>query len=108
MTNREALQLLHITQRTVLFMAQQLDILELKEKHVALDPTVAKAIAALDTATTAVANRLQKLVDQANQQGSVSAAEIVAALQPEINRLTDLGADQANPVPPEPPTPPVG
>lgn len=53
----------------------------------------------LDDATTAIAGRLQKLIDSANQAGSVSAAEINAALGPEVARLEGLAVDPANPVP---------
>jgi len=59
-------------------------------------------ITALDTATNAIAARLQKLIDLAASNGSASEAEIRAALQPEVDRLTALGQDPANAVPPTP------
>lgn len=64
-----------------------------------LDPTIANLIAQIDNATTAVANRIQALIDKANNAGQLTSAEIAAALQPEVDRLTALGSDPANPVP---------
>ncbi len=99
MTNKQALAVLHRMQRKLLYTTQALDNLELQESEMALDPTVATVISALDTATTAVATRIQTLIDKANNAGSLSAAEVVAALQPEVDRLNAMGADPANPIP---------
>ena len=60
-------------------------------------------IAKLDDATNKIAARLQKLIDLAAQNGSVSEAEIRAALQPDLDRLTALGKDPDVPVPPDVP-----
>jgi hypothetical protein len=60
-------------------------------------------IKAIDDATNKVAARIQKLIDLAAQNGSVSEAEIRAALLPELDRLTALGADPDKPVPPDVP-----
>jgi len=100
MTNFEALQLLHGIQRKLLYVDQALNSLNLKEKHHMLDPTIAKVIKQIDDATNGVAARIQKFIDDANAAGSVTAAEVVQALQPEADRLSALGADPSNPVPP--------
>lgn len=99
MTNAEALQFLHRMQRNLLLVDQGLNILTLKETSEMLDITISKIIQDLDTATNAVAARLQKLIDAAKAAGSLSVAEVVAALQPEVDRLTALGKDPSDPVP---------
>lgn len=99
MTNAEALAVLHRIQATLLGVDQRLNLLNLKEPNMALDPTISAVITQLDTATNNIASRIQKLIDQATQAGSVSAAEVVSALQPEVDRLTALGQDPTNPVP---------
>ena len=53
----------------------------------------------LDNATNGVAAKLQALIDKADQAGSVTAAEINAALAPEVAKLQGLAADPADPVP---------
>ena len=53
----------------------------------------------IDDATNKVAAKLQKLIDDAASAGSLSEAEIRTALQPEVDRLNALGADDSNPVP---------
>jgi hypothetical protein len=93
------LQSLQRVQRALLSIEQGLDIFDFKEKALMIDPSIAKLISAIDDATNAIAARLQRLIDAANAAGSQSAGEIVAALQPEVARLTALGADPANPVP---------
>ena len=99
MTNLEALHLLHCAQRNVQRVDQAIDILELKGNNMALDPTVAKVIKDLDAATDKVALRIQKVIDDAAAAGSLSAAEVAAALQPEVDRLNLLGQDPNDPVP---------
>lgn len=64
-----------------------------------VDVTITEVIKKIDDATNAIAARIQKLIDAATTAGSVSAAEIVAALQPEVDKLTALGADPVNPTP---------
>lgn len=56
--------------------------------------------AAFDEATSAIAARIERII--AGQD-----AAVVAALQPELDRLRALGADPANPVPPVPVEPPA-
>jgi hypothetical protein len=56
-------------------------------------------LARIDTATNGIAAKLQALIDKADQAGTVTAAEINAALGPEVARLEALAADPANPVP---------
>jgi len=56
-------------------------------------------LARIDTATNGIAVKLQALIDKADQAGTVTAAEINAALGPEVLRLEALAADPANPVP---------
>lgn len=93
MTQMQTLQALHSIQDKLLAAAQGLDILLIKEKHMAVDPTITAVIAQIDDATNAIAARIQKLIDAANASGSVSAAEVVAALGPEVAKLQALGAD---------------
>lgn len=64
-----------------------------------IDPTIADLLSKIDSATTAVAARIQSLIDKANNAGQLTSAEIAAALQPEVDRLTALGSDPDNPVP---------
>jgi methyl-accepting chemotaxis protein len=52
--------------------------------------------AKIDKATNAIAARIQALVDKVNS-GTASAEEIAAVLQPEVDRLTEMGKDPANP-----------
>lgn len=97
MTNLEALLIQHKTERTLLTVRQALDVFALKEKGDAdkmLHPEVADLIAKFDTATNAIAARIQGLI---SSQGL--SAEDKAALQTEVDNLTALGADPANPVP---------
>lgn len=53
----------------------------------------------LDDATNGIAAKLQALIDSANASGSATAAEINAALAPEVAKLEGLAADPADPVP---------
>ena len=99
MTNAEALRVLHRIQKNILAVTQGLDNLELEEREMAVDPTITAVIGQIDDATNAIAARIQALIDAAVAQGSVSAAEVVAALQPEVTKLQALGADPGNPVP---------
>lgn len=86
-------------QRALLLADQSLDLLQLEEAHMSVDVTITEVIKKIDDATNAIAARIQKLIDAATTAGSVSAAEIVAALQPEVDKLTALGADPVNPTP---------
>lgn len=103
LTNGQALQLLHGIQRTLLGIDQQLNSYsqDKKEKDMALTPEIAAVISQIDNATNAIAARIQAFIDAANAAGNVSAAEVVAALQPEADRLSALGSNPEQPVPPQ-------
>jgi len=87
MTKLEALSKLHKIQRVMLAAQQHLEISQLKGKDEMIDPTVAAVISALDTATTAVATRIQAIIDNPPN----STADLIAALQPEVDKLNALG-----------------
>jgi hypothetical protein len=53
--------------------------------------------AKIDEATNAIAARIQTLIDKITA-GTATPEEIAAVLQPEVDRLTELGKDPANPV----------
>ena len=53
--------------------------------------------AKIDEATNAIAARIQTLIDKINA-GTATPEEIAAVLQPEVDRLTELGKDPSNPV----------
>ncbi len=53
--------------------------------------------AKIDEATNAIASRIQTLIDKINA-GTATPEEIAAVLQPEVDRLTELGKDPSNPV----------
>jgi hypothetical protein len=65
-----------------------------KKETTMIDPKVAKLITEFDAATNAIAARIQKLIDA----GGLN-PESEAALQAEVDKLTALGQDPANPVP---------
>ena len=70
----------------------------LKEiKHMNAETTA--ILGRLDAATNAIAAKLQALIDKAAQSGSVTEAEVRAALEPEVAKLEGLAADPADPVP---------
>ena len=52
--------------------------------------------AKIDAATNAIAARIQTLVDKVNA-GTATPEEIAAVLQPEVDRLTEMGKDPSNP-----------
>jgi flagellar hook-associated protein FlgK len=52
--------------------------------------------AKIDEATNTIATRIQALVDKVNA-GTATPEEIAAVLQPEVDRLTEMGKDPANP-----------
>ena len=60
-----------------------------------------KLIARFDAASNKVAAKLQKLIDLAATQGSVTEAEVRAALEPEVAELEELGKDPNDPAPTE-------
>jgi hypothetical protein len=52
--------------------------------------------AKIDEATNAIAARIQVLIDKVNT-GTATPEEIAAVLQPEVDKLSELGKDPANP-----------
>jgi methyl-accepting chemotaxis protein len=52
--------------------------------------------AKIDEATNVIAARIQALIDKVNS-GTATPEEIAAVLQPEVDRLTEMGKDAANP-----------
>jgi hypothetical protein len=48
--------------------------------------------AKIDEATNAIASRIQRLIDKINA-GTATPEEIAAVLQPEVDRLSELGKD---------------
>ncbi len=53
--------------------------------------------AKIDEATNAIAARIQTLIETINA-GAATPEEIAAVLQPEVDRLTELGKDPSYPV----------
>lgn len=70
-----------------------------EEIKLMLSAETTAVLKAIDDATTAIAARIQKLIDLAASQGSVTEAEIRAALAPEVEKLNALAVDPNNPVP---------
>lgn len=95
MTNLEALTIYHGIQRKLLALNQLIDLKSLENPDMPVSPVVADIISKFDVATSAIAARIQNLV---NAAPSLS-AEDQAAFQTEIDKLTALGADPNNPVP---------
>jgi methyl-accepting chemotaxis protein len=52
--------------------------------------------AKIDAATNTIAARIQALIDKVNS-GTATPEEIAAVLEPEVDRLTEMGKDPANP-----------
>ena len=50
--------------------------------------------AKIDKATNSIAARIQALIDKVNA-GTATPEEIAAVLQPEVDKLTELGKDPA-------------
>ncbi len=95
MTNLEALRIMQRTEKRMLHIRHLLDLAEENDKETTMvDPKVAKLITEFDVATNAIAARIQKLID-----GGGLNAESEAALQAEVDNLTKLGQDPAQPVP---------
>lgn len=79
---------------TVVYIKTRFDKLETK-----MNEDTRQIIARFNEATNRVAAKIQALIDQAAQSGSVTEAEIRAALEPTVAHLEALGADPADPVP---------
>lgn len=60
-----------------------------------MDSTVADLLARIDTATNAIAAKIQALIDKANAAGSATAADIAAALSPEVDKLEAMGKSES-------------
>ena len=95
MTKLEALLLKQDIRRKVLDIQQALDRLNLKEPDMAVSQDVATLITEFDTATNAIAARISKLM----AASTTLSADDKTALQAEVDKLTALGQDPANPVP---------
>lgn len=63
-----------------------------------MDPTITDLLKRMDTATNDVAALLQAFIEKAAQAGSVTSAEVAAALGPQVVRLEGIGKDPSNPV----------
>lgn len=82
-------------QRRIL-IAQNLILERIEDMSQVLDQ-VKDFAAKIDEATNAIAARIQTLIDKINA-GTATPEEIAAVLQPEVDRLTELGKDPSNPV----------
>ncbi len=80
------------SQRRIL--ANQNRILERIEDMSQVLEQVKDFAAKIDDATNAIAARIQTLIDKVNA-GTATPEEIAAVLQPEVDRLTELGKDPA-------------
>lgn len=78
-------------------LTNQIHLMERLEDMSEVLDQVKDFAAKIDAATNAIAARIQTLIDKVNA-GTATPEEIAAVLQPEVNRLTDLGKDPANPV----------
>ncbi len=99
MTKIELLQAEQRTELNLLRIRQALDVSDLiksGEQDMPVSADTAAVISAFDVATTAIADRIARLV--AGQTGL--SADDKAAFQTEIDKLTALGQDPANPIPP--------
>lgn len=97
MTQLEFIQKLHQHQIELLKLSQYLEIAQLteEEKNMPVSQPVADLCAKFDAATSAVAAEIAALVAKQN----TLSPEDTAAFQAQIDKLTALGADPANPVP---------
>jgi hypothetical protein len=93
--NLEALKIRHRIQLRLLRLNQALDLRLLENPNMAVSTGVAALITEFDTATDAIAARIQKLIDTS----TTLSADDTAALQAEVNKLNLLGQDPNNPVP---------
>lgn len=78
-------------------LTNQIIILERLEDMSQVLDQVKDFAAKIDAATNAIAARIQILIDKVNA-GTATPEEIAAVLQPEVDRLTELGKDPSNPV----------
>ena len=78
-------------------LTNQIIVLERLEDMSQVLDQVKDFAAKIDSATNAIASRIQTLIDKVNA-GTATPEEIAAVLQPEVDRLNELGKDPSNPV----------
>lgn len=85
-----------LLRRQARILSNQTHILERIESMSQVLDQVRDFAAKIDEATNAIAARIQTLVDKINA-GTATPEEIAAVLQPEVDRLTEMGKDPSNP-----------
>ena len=85
-----------LLRRQARILSNQTLILERMENMSQVLDQVRDFAAKIDEATNAIAARIQTLVDKVNA-GTATPEEIAAVLQPEVDRLTEMGKDPSNP-----------
>jgi methyl-accepting chemotaxis protein len=85
-----------LLRRQARILSNQKSIIERIENMSQVLDQVRDFAAKIDAATSAIAARIQKLVDKVNA-GTATPEEIAAVLQPEVDRLTEMGKDPSNP-----------
>jgi hypothetical protein len=81
-----------------------------KETRRLMNAETTAVLARIDAVSTDLAGDLQRLIDLAAAQGSLSEAEVRAALEPRVTFLEGLAHVSDDPIPPAPdpiPEPPV-
>jgi hypothetical protein len=96
MNRKEFVKITQRITRNLLTAAQTLEILELENPDMPVSPDVAAVIAEFDTATNAIADRIQRLINRPN---SPLSAEDKAAFSAEVVKLQALGKDPEEPIP---------
>ena len=86
-----------VLRRQARILRYQNQILERIEDMSEVLDQVKDFAAKIDAATNAITIRIRTLIDKINP-GTATPEEIAAVLQPEVDRLTELGKDPANPV----------
>lgn len=92
MTKKGIIKALYITLRHLSEIQEVLDLTTKDDDNMALDKTVTDLLAAIDTATTSIADRIARLVAQAAAAGALT-PEAQAAFQVEVDKLNALGKD---------------
>ena len=85
-----------LLRRQARILSNQIQIIERIESMSQVLDQVRDFAAKIDEATNAIAARIQTLVDKVNA-GAATPEEIAAVLQPEVDRLTEMGKDPSNP-----------
>lgn len=78
-------------------------LVEIKRSRTLMNAETERILTAIDDASTELAADLQRLIDNANNAGSLTAAEINAALAPRVEFLQNLAHVSDAPVPDPPP-----